>query len=188
MRARSRWYESCMAPCDREDRAGGSKMRLALALTTAVLLAVPSGATRAAKTCHGQSCAHGGAGSGSGGSPGGGQQGGSPGQGHSPGGRGRAACDAARCTAQATIDENCACDTAANHGDYVKCVAHALEQMAVAGTVPRPCVGRIIRCASRSTCGKAGTVTCQVPASTCDSATSTCANDPSQGHFGTEGA
>src|SRR5262249_12914172 len=56
-----------------------------------------------------------------------------------------------------------------------------LEQMAVAGTVPRPCVGRIIRCASRSTCGKAGAVTCQVPASTCDSATGTCSNDPSQG-------
>src|SRR5712692_8941018 len=59
-RERSRWYDSCKAPEIAKPCREVGKMRLVLALTAAVLLAVPSGPARAANTCHGPSCAHGG--------------------------------------------------------------------------------------------------------------------------------
>ena len=154
-------------------------MRSVIALTVAVLLAVASGPARAANTCHGPSCAHGGPGSGPGGSPGAGHQGGTPGPGHGPGGRGPAACDAARCLVESAVDESCPCETATNHGNYVKCVVRTLGPLAAQAAVPHSCVGRIIRCAARSTCGKPGAVTCQTPQGTCDPASGTCTNDPS---------
>ena len=175
-------------------------MRLMLVLTATALLVWPSDAARAKGACHGPSCAQGAHGSGPGGSPGSsgaGHQGGMPGNGqgpgsnHGPGSRGRAACDAARCMVQSTVDESCPCDAAASHGSYLKCVAAVLGQLANQAAIPRPCVGRIIRCAARSTCGKPGAVTCQMPESTCDTATGTCTNDVSvsctvDGDCGTE--
>src|SRR5438094_29080 len=155
-------------------------MRFVLALTAAVLLALPSGPARAANTCHGASCAHGGPGSGPGGSPGPGHQGGPPdGHGHGPGSRGPAACDAARCTVQSAVDASCPCDTAANHGSYLKCVVRVLGPLAAQAVVPHSCVGRIMRCAARSTCGRPGAVTCQMPESTCDSTSGTCTDNTS---------
>jgi hypothetical protein len=181
-------------------------MRLMLVLTAAAVLVWSSDAARAKGTCHGPRCAQGAHGSGPGGSPGssgGGDQGGTPGNGQGPGnghgpgsnrgpgGRGRAACDAARCMAQSAVDESCPCDTAASHGSYLKCVATVLGQLAGQAAVPRQCIGRIIRCAARSTCGKPGAVTCQVPESTCDTTTGTCTDDVSvsctaDGDCGTE--
>src|SRR2546427_10333954 len=158
---------------------GRSAMRLVLALTAAGLLASPSDPAGARDTCHGPSCTHGVPGSGPGGSPGAGHQGGTPGNGHGPGSRGPAACEAARCMVQSAVDESCPCDAAANHGSYLKCVARALGQLAAQAAVPHPCVGRIMRCAARSTCGKPGAVTCQTAESTCDAPNGTCTNAPS---------
>ena len=86
-------------------------------------------------------------------------------------------CSAARCAAQAAIAQ-CPCD-ADNHGRYVSCVAHAVNQLARDGTIPPNCKGKVTRCAARSTCGKPGFVTCLIPTEfgTCDltSTPGTCA-------------
>jgi hypothetical protein len=87
-------------------------------------------------------------------------------------------CEAARCAAREAISQQCPCETATRHGRYVSCVAHVLRDLARSGAVPRECTGRIVRCAARSTCGRAGVVTCHVPSvGTCDLATGTCAHD-----------
>ena len=96
-------------------------------------------------------------------------------------------CEAARCAVQAALDQNCPCvgvptGTAAakkpNHGRYVSCVAHTVNTLAKAGTIPNNCRGKIKRCAARSICGKAGFVTCHIPQlGTCDTSTGTCAED-----------
>jgi len=91
-------------------------------------------------------------------------------------------CEEARCAVQAEINK-CGCDGASNHGRYVSCVAHAVNDLAKDGTIPNNCRGKIKRCAARSTCGKPGFVTCTIPISTCDNIDpttlmGTCANDP----------
>jgi hypothetical protein len=97
-------------------------------------------------------------------------------------------CDAARCAVQAAIDQHCPClgvptGTAAgkkpNHGRYVSCVVHQVNDLAKAGMIPNNCRGRIKRCAARSICGKADFVTCSIPVlGTCDTTTGTCVEDP----------
>jgi len=87
-------------------------------------------------------------------------------------------CEPARCAVQQALADSCSCDTATNHGRYVSCVAHVLKQLRDDGVIPKECKGKIQRCAARSTCGKAGFVTCQIPVDTCDLATLTCVNDP----------
>lgn len=77
-------------------------------------------------------------------------------------------CDAERCAVT-----ECSCEGAANHGDYVSCVAKA------AG-VSEECRGPVVRCAARSTCGKEGAVVCLRPKfGPCDRSTGTCRKDPS---------
>jgi hypothetical protein len=76
-------------------------------------------------------------------------------------------CDAERCA----ITE-CSCEGAANHGDYVSCVANA------AG-VSEECRGAVVRCAARSTCGKDGAVACLKPKfGPCDKSSGTCRKNP----------
>jgi hypothetical protein len=58
--------------------------------------------------------------------------------------------------ARAAIAANCSCTGAANHGAYVGCAA----QQANAVLVNKSCAGFVRKCASKSTCGKAGFVTC----------------------------
>ena len=90
-------------------------------------------------------------------------------------------CEAARCAAQAAIDQNCSCSTAANHGRYVSCVAHQIKRLVADGTVPMNCKGKITRCAARSVCGKPGFKTCDIPTyGTCDLATGLCTTGTSQ--------
>ena len=87
-------------------------------------------------------------------------------------------CEAARCAVQQAISAACTCDGQANHGRYVSCVAHVVKRLSDDGAIPVNCKGKIKRCAARSTCGKAGFVTCRVATDTCDPATLTCVGNP----------
>jgi len=87
-------------------------------------------------------------------------------------------CEAARCAVQAAVNTACPCDQATNHGQHVSCVAHVVKDLSRQGLVPTNCKGKVKRCASRSTCGKPGFVTCNVPTDTCDPATLTCTGNP----------
>jgi len=77
-------------------------------------------------------------------------------------------CEPARCAVQSTIDQECNCTTASNHGRYVSCVAHVVRRLTAESTVPNTCRGKVTRCAARSTCGKTGFVACHIPTDVCD--------------------
>jgi hypothetical protein len=81
-------------------------------------------------------------------------------------------CTAAQCAAQSAI-ANCGCPDATNHGAYVSCVAHAVNNLARQNVIATNCKGKVTRCAARSTCGKPGFVVCQIPTEfgTCDTST-----------------
>lgn len=109
------------------------------------------------------------------------------GHGHGAGGNGGASCDAAASTIGAFVDTTCPCagigdgigGTIAwkNHGQYVRCVAHAVRDGARAAGVKRRCVRSLVRCAARSTCGKDGAVACVVSVpGTCTG--DVCSDDP----------
>lgn len=69
--------------------------------------------------------------------------------------------DAAQVTAaRAAIDATCPCDGFVRHSDYVKCARLVLAGRANAGQLNPACRGQVERCAARSTCGRAGAVTC----------------------------
>src|SRR5262245_52067751 len=57
----------------------------------------------------------------------------------------------------AALDPPRGCATARNHGQYVSCIG---KEARADATLPMECRGAITRCASRSTCGKPGAVTC----------------------------
>jgi hypothetical protein len=90
-------------------------------------------------------------------------------------------CEPSRCAAQAAIAQECPCEGASNHGQYVSCVAHVVRRLAASGEVAVNCKGKVTRCGARSTCGKPGFVTCQIPVSECviaaGATTGLCAND-----------
>ena len=60
--------------------------------------------------------------------------------------------------ARAAVAASCDCAGATSHGAYVRCAA----QQANLALVNKGCAGAVKRCASRSTCGKPGAVTCCV--------------------------
>lgn len=79
----------------------------------------------------------------------------------------RAACDdpGAVAATRAAADAQCelegnGCTSATNHGQYVACVAQKTNAAVLAGTLPKECKGAVKKCAAKSTCGKAGFVTC----------------------------
>ena len=97
------------------------------------------------------------------------------------------ACDAASSTIGAFVDATCPCagvddgngGTVAwkNHGQYVRCVAHAARAAARAAGVKRRCARTLVPCAARSSCGKRNAVACIVPSvGTCTGGA--CSNDP----------
>jgi hypothetical protein len=90
-------------------------------------------------------------------------------------------CEPARCAVQSAINTECSCGAASNHGQYVSCVAHVVRRLAAEGTIPINCKGKVTRCAAKSTCGKEGFVTCQIPTDDCVIApgqlSGTCAGD-----------
>ena len=91
------------------------------------------------------------------------------------GGKGGSACDtAASSVIGAFVDSTCPCDgvddgnggTVAwkNHGQYVRCVAHAVKAATRAAGVKRRCARDLVPCAARSSCGKRNAVRCIVTA------------------------
>src|SRR5947207_12772893 len=72
-----------------------------------------------------------------------------------------AACDPSVVAhARAPLAMECDCAGASNHGEYVSFVTHATNDAVKAGTLSSDCVDAIMNCASNSTCGKPGFVTC----------------------------
>jgi hypothetical protein len=65
--------------------------------------------------------------------------------------------DAADIGAAHAAAATCDCAAAENHGQYVSCVARAVNDAALEN---RSCGGAVKKCAARSTCGKPGFVTC----------------------------
>src|SRR5207244_4026674 len=61
---------------------------------------------------------------------------------------------------RAAADEACDCASATNHGKYVDCVERVTEQAVQDGSLRPECEDLVVVCAARSTCGKAGAVTC----------------------------
>jgi hypothetical protein len=85
---------------------------------------------------------------------------------------GQAGCGADPGDNQAVIDARAAaeatcgpCAAATNHGAYVSCVAGVAKDRADNDLLPKNCKGKVKRCASKSTCGKPGFVTCCVTTS-----------------------
>jgi hypothetical protein len=102
------------------------------------------------------------------------------------GGHGHGACDGvAASTIGAFVDVTCPCDGVddgtgivpwKNHGQYVRCVSHAVRDAARAAGVKRRCVKNLVPCAARSSCGKRNAVTCLV-ATTGTCTNGACSND-----------
>ncbi len=67
---------------------------------------------------------------------------------------------AAAAAIEASIEAQCHCHEATNHGAYVRCAAKVAKAAVKAGTLPRHCQGAVKSCASLSTCGKVGFITC----------------------------
>src|SRR2546422_5202640 len=57
--------------------------------------------------------------------------------------------------ARAAVAANCDCTGATSHGAYVSCAAQQANVL-----TNKSCAGAVKKCASHSTCGKAGAVTC----------------------------
>lgn len=94
-------------------------------------------------------------------------------------------CEDFRCQFQTRLETECPCDGQDNHGSYVSCVAHIVNDLVAEG-LPTRCKGKLKRCAARSVCGKQelGFVTCTTQTfgtctnGVCDNdATLACASD-----------
>lgn len=91
-------------------------------------------------------------------------------------------CEDFRCQFQQRLETDCPCSEASNHGRYVSCVAHIVNDLVAEG-LPTNCKGKLTRCAARSVCGKQakGFATCTTfTYGTCllVDTTGTCDNDP----------
>lgn len=62
-------------------------------------------------------------------------------------------CEEFRCQFQERLETECPCDGQPNHGQYVSCVAHIVNDLVAEG-LPTNCKGKLRRCAARSVCGK----------------------------------
>ena len=88
------------------------------------------------------------------------------------GGPSSSSCDAASSAIQAFVDSTCPCagvddgngGTTAwkNHGQYVRCVSHAVRDAARSAGVKRRCAKSMVPCAASSSCGKKNSVACVV--------------------------
>ena len=77
-------------------------------------------------------------------------------------GTAQAACtDAAAVAAtRAAAEAQCPCAAASGHKAYIRCVAQVAKTAAQSGSLPKQCRASVVGCARKSTCGKAGFVTC----------------------------
>lgn len=73
-----------------------------------------------------------------------------------------AACTspAAVALVRAEIEASCPCATATSHSAYTSCASGVASQAVTAGILPSGCRTSVVQCASNSTCGRAGAVTC----------------------------
>ena len=67
---------------------------------------------------------------------------------------------AAVAATRAQVAATCDCSTAASHGAYVRCATHVIKAAVKAGSLAKACRASVRGCAAKSTCGKAGFVTC----------------------------
>jgi hypothetical protein len=181
------------AGCD-EETSGMKRWTVTIAASAAALALLGAGMV-AAKDHTGDGSGDHGWGHGRGpkdGHPHGGPHGRGPKDGHphggpKKGGGGGPNCEAAASTIGAFVDAACPCAGASdgtggtipwkNHGQYVRCVAHAVKDAARDAGVKKRCGKGLVRCAARSSCGKDDRVACVVPvAGTC--VDGTCAEDP----------
>jgi plastocyanin len=77
-------------------------------------------------------------------------------------GTAQAACtDAAAVAATcAAAEAQCSCAAASSHKAYIRCVAQVAKTAAQSRSLPKQCRASVVGCARKSTCGKAGSVTC----------------------------
>ena len=77
-------------------------------------------------------------------------------------GTARAACTdpAAVAATRAAAEAQCPRGTFSSHKAYLHCVAQVAKTAAQSGSLPKQCRGSVVGCARKSTCGKAGFVTC----------------------------
>ena len=77
-------------------------------------------------------------------------------------GTARATCtDAAAVAAtRAAADALCPCGTFRSHKAYIHCVAQVAKAAVLSGDLPKAFRAAVLGCAKKSTCGKAGFVTC----------------------------
>src|SRR6266516_1664603 len=61
---------------------------------------------------------------------------------------------------RALADEECDCDGATNHGKYTNCVAKVADEAVAEGELREECEDAVLSCASQSTCGLSGAVSC----------------------------
>ena len=80
--------------------------------------------------------------------------------------RGLTACEDPQEVADARteIDSTCPC-AAASRSDYLRCARRVLRNRTNRGELPASCRAAVRRCASTSTCGRPGRVTCCLPGS-----------------------
>jgi hypothetical protein len=162
----------------------GSRM-MGLVAVGAVMLIAGRGMAKPHDGGHGHG--HGGDGHAHDGGSGAGGDRGNAGAGGGGGPHGAGACDPLTLAAvDAALSSACPCagtDDGAggttpwrNHGQYVRCVAHAVRDAARGAGLEHRCVRDLVPCAARSTCGKSGAVTCIIPLTgTCVGGT--CSND-----------
>ena len=62
--------------------------------------------------------------------------------------------------ARVAVDATCACDGFARHGDYVRCAGTTVRARVGDGLLPSDCSAAVLRCTSRSVCGRLGAQTC----------------------------
>jgi hypothetical protein len=62
--------------------------------------------------------------------------------------------------ARAAVERQCPCASAATRGQYVRCASNVADAEVTAGRLPANCRRKVVDCASRSTCGRPGAVTC----------------------------
>jgi hypothetical protein len=68
--------------------------------------------------------------------------------------------DAAVAAARADIAASCGCSTATSRADFLDCARGVALARVAQGTLPATCRSTVLRCASHSTCGRPGAVTC----------------------------
>ena len=61
---------------------------------------------------------------------------------------------------RAEASEQCDCEGASRHDKYMQCVEKVAKAAAKDGSLREECKGNVMRCASMSTCGRPGFVTC----------------------------